>query len=205
MNTTSKQACEDSQESKLYGQELVRQLGFWQTVKEDYATHNQRDWTKPGFRALLVYRFGTWRLGSNSKLLRGLTWFIYINLYRFVRNVYGIEVFYTAKIGRRLFIAHQGGIIIHKDATIGDDCHIRQGVTIGNAGNEDGLELEGPIIGDRVTFGAGSVSIGNLKIGNDVTIGPNCVLVKDIPDNTTAFIPPARILPKNIESPIGDP
>ena len=39
------------------------------------------------------------------------------------------------------------------------------------------------IIGDNVFIGAGTKIIGSVKIGNNVTIGQNCVIVKDIPDN----------------------
>ena len=54
-----------------------------------------------------------------------------------VRNVYGIELYPTARIGRRFCIAHQHGIVIHKLAMIGDDCLVRQGVTIGAGGIRD--------------------------------------------------------------------
>ena len=35
----------------------VEKTTLWQLVSEDYDA-NGRDWTRPGFRALAVYRFG---------------------------------------------------------------------------------------------------------------------------------------------------
>lgn len=41
------------------------------------------------------------------------------------------------------------------------------------------------MIGDNVFIGSGTKIIGEVKIGNYVTIGQNCVIVKDIADNQT--------------------
>jgi len=105
----------------------IKQL--FQRIFEDHRT-NGGDWTRPGFRALAVYRFGVWRL-SKPRIIRFPAYLLYRMLYRFVRNHYGIELSYSTRIGRRFLIGHQGGIVIHPDAEIGDDCVIRQNVTIG--------------------------------------------------------------------------
>ena len=34
-------------------------------------------------------------------------------------------------------------------------------------------------------FGSGAKIIGNIKIGNNVNIGANAVVIKDVPDNVT--------------------
>jgi len=44
-------------------------LGTWQQIKEDWEAHG-RDWTKPGYRAVAIQRFGVWRMTIKSKLLR---------------------------------------------------------------------------------------------------------------------------------------
>lgn len=43
----------------------------------------------------------------------------------------------------------------------------------------------GPQVGDRVSFGAGSKIIGPVKIGDDVEIGANAVVTKDVPSGST--------------------
>ncbi len=57
--------------------------------------------------------------------------FLYNRLYRYVRNHYSIELYYTATVGRRVVIGHQRAIVIHDRAEIRDECVIRQGVTLG--------------------------------------------------------------------------
>jgi serine O-acetyltransferase len=95
-------------------------------------------------------------------------------------------------VGRRLCIEHFGGIFIHGNVVIGDDCLIRQGVTIGNKGRAD--PLGAPVIGNRVEIGAGAKIIGRIVIGDDVIIGANSVVVKDIPSNSVAVGIPAKVI-----------
>lgn len=163
-------------------------------LREDYRTHS-RDWTRPGFRAMATYRFGVWAQGLRGRFLKRAVSRLYLMLHRFVRNHYTIEVHRTARIGRRVKIAHQGGIVIHRFAQIGDECVIRQNVTLG-AASEASHHL-GPILGTRVDIGAGAVIIGQVKIGDGARIGPNSVVTMDVPSEATVFGNPMRILPAN--------
>ena len=63
------------------------------------------------------------------------------------RNGYGIELPHTAVIGRRLVIEHQHGIVVHGAVRMGDDCILRQGVTLGNKSLEK--PHDAPRLGDR--------------------------------------------------------
>ncbi|HAJ60177.1 MAG TPA: serine acetyltransferase, partial [Cyanobacteria bacterium UBA8543] len=112
-------------------EEETKPLGLWEQIKEDWIAHG-RDWTKPGFRAVAVYRFGVWRMNVKPILLRAPLSILYRALFRKIRNTYGIELPYSAQLGRRVIVEHQSGIVIHGDCVIGDDCIIRQGVTMGN-------------------------------------------------------------------------
>lgn len=169
---------------------IARAPGFWTLVKEDHLV-NGCDWTRPGFRAMFMYRFGVWRMGR-SKLIRMPLSVLYRWMHRFVRNRYGIEIHYTTKIGRRCRIAHQSGIVIHEHAIIGDDCTIRQGVTIGAAAEYS--ITEAPHIGNHVDIGAGAMILGKVTIGDHARIGPNAVVMMNVPANSTAFAQPARII-----------
>lgn len=163
---------------------------LWQLIQEDWIA-NGRDWTKPGFRAIAVYRFGVWRMQLQPKILRAPFSFLYRMLYRKIRNTYGIELPYTAKVGRRLVIEHQHGIVIHGYCEIGDDCVIRQGVTLGNRYLEK--PLDAPKLGDRVNIGAGAKVLGGITLGNDVNVGANAVVLKDVPAGRTAVGIPAKV------------
>jgi serine acetyltransferase len=166
-------------------------LTLWQQIKEDWDCHG-RDWTKPGFRAVAVQRFGVWRMTVRSKLLRAPLTLLYQSLYRKVRNGYGIELPYTVELGRRVVVEHQGGIVIHGYSRIGDDSIIRQGVTLGLR-HLDRL-YDAPKLGQRVSVGAGAVILGNVTIGDGVNIGANAVVISDIPAGCTAVGIPAKVL-----------
>ncbi|AUT02011.1 serine acetyltransferase [Nostoc sp. CENA543] len=167
------------------------QLNLWQQIQEDWVAHG-RDWTKPGFRAVAVHRFGVWRMGIPSKILRAPFSILYGMLYRKVRNTYGIELPYTVKLGRRVVIEHQSAIVIHGYCSIGDDSIIRQGVTLGNR-YLDRL-FDAPQLGKRVNVGAGAKIFGNVTVGDGANIGANAVVLTDIPAGATAVGIPAKIV-----------
>ena len=113
-------------------------------LREDWKSHYS-DWTLPGFRGVAVHRVGAWvEQESGRGLMRGPIRIVlrrlHLMMYRYVRNQYGIELPHTVVLGRRVVLGHQSGIVIHPYATIGDDCVIRQNVTIGalNAERVDG-------------------------------------------------------------------
>ena len=74
---------------------------------------------------------------------------------------------------------------------IGDDCVIRQGVTIGMRRTDDPNSV--PTIGDRVNIGAGAKLLGPIRVGNDASIGANAVVLCDVPDGALAVGVPAVI------------
>ena len=166
-------------------------LSLLQQIKEDWLAHG-KDWTKPGFRAVAVQRFGVWRMKIEPKLLRAPFSIIYRALYRKVRNTYGIELPYTVKLGRRVVFEHQSGIVIHGNCSIGDDSIIRQGVTLGNRYLEK--PFEAPQLGKRVNVGAGAKIFGNVNIGDNTQIGANAVVLCDVMPGATAVGIPAKIV-----------
>jgi serine O-acetyltransferase len=171
------------------------ELSFWEQIKEDFRSHGC-DWTLPGFRAVAVHRFGVWRMTVQPKLLRAPLSLLYRMLFRKIRNGYGIELPYTVNLGRRVVIEHQGGIVIHGYSTIGDDCIIRQGVTLGN--RYLNRPLDAPCLGKRVNVGAGAKIFGDVTIGDDVNIGANAVVLSDIPSGSTAVGIPAKVIQKSL-------
>ena len=168
---------------------------LWALVHEDWVAHG-RDWTLPGFRAVAVCRFGQWRMGVRSKILRAPFSFLYRMLYRHVRNLYGIELPYTVSLGRRVVFEHQSGIVIHGYSRIGDECVIRQGVTLGNRRPDE--PHAAPILLNRVNVGAGAKIIGQLTIGDGAQIGANAVVLEDVPAGAMAVGVPAKIVERAI-------
>ena len=82
-----------------------------------------------------------------------------------------------------LRIPHLNGIVISPVSKIGEDCVIFHQVTLGVNGRKS-LD-RGPVLGDRVSVGAGAKIIGPVCIGNDVTIGANAVVSKNVPEGST--------------------
>lgn len=79
------------------------------------------------------------------------------------------------------------GIVVGSDAKIGRGCIIYHQVTIAGGG---------VVIGDYVELGAGAKVLPNVKIGNHVHVGANCVVVEDIPDYATVVLQKPRIIEK---------
>lgn len=159
-------------------------------ILEDWRAHG-RDWTKPGFRAVATYRLGVWRMGVASKFIRAPLSVLYRFLYRRCRNLYGIELPYTVKLGRGVVVEHQGGIVIHGQSVIGDHCIIRQGCTLGIR-HMDALD-DAPILGNHVQLGAGAVILGRVRLGDYAVIGANSVVLSDVPAGGLAVGVPAQI------------
>lgn len=166
-------------------------------LREDWNAHG-RDWSRPGFQALAIHRFGNWRMGIAQRPLRMPFSALYRALYRSVRNFYGIELPYTARIGRRVVFEHQSGIVIHGCSTIGDDCVVRQGVTLGNRSLQE--PNAAPRLGSRVNVGAGAKILGPIVVGDDVQIGANSVVLTDVPAGNVAVGVPARLLERRTSS-----
>jgi serine O-acetyltransferase len=165
---------------------------MFEQLREDWRNYDG-DLTRQGLWVMLVYRFGRWRYGVHSRPLRLPLSFLYKAFKLLMQIMTGIDLPCETVIGRRFTIDHFGGIIISGDAVFGDDVTIRNGVTVG-------LRRSGvrgaPVIGNRVDIGAGAKILGNIKIGDDVTIGANAVVLTDVPSHSVAVGVPARILPK---------
>lgn len=165
---------------------------MFDNIREDWKTY-EGDISRPGLWVMAVYRFGRWRYKIKPRLIRLPFSFLYKLLKVVVQMMTGIELPCETQLGRRVRIDHFSDIIISGDAVIGDDVIIRNGVTIGLRRTE---ERGAPIIGNRVDIGAGAKILGKITIGDDVVIGANAVVLKDVPSHSLAVGVPARILPR---------
>jgi serine O-acetyltransferase len=130
----------------------------------------------------IIYAIPVPILSHIFKVLYRLTFFI-------LSTLYGISLNPISKIGPGFYIGHYGGIFIRGE--FGAYCSISQGVTFGSKGA--GKSSGWPIVGDYVYVGAGAKVIGAISIGNNVIIGANAVVVKDVPDNSLAVGIPAKL------------
>jgi serine O-acetyltransferase len=167
-------------------------------IKSDIATVKRKDpaarntleilLTYSGLHAVLLYRV------SHALYVRKL-YTIARLISQIARFITGVEIHPGAKIGRGLFIDHGSGVVIGETAEIGNNCLIYQGVTLGGTGKERGKRH--PTLGNNVMVGAGARVLGPFRVGDNVKIAANAVVLASIPDNCTAVGVPAKIVKRN--------
>lgn len=164
-------------------------------IRSDLGSYDG-DWGKQGFWVMVVYRFGCWRYTIKWPLLRKPMSLLYKIAFKLVQICTGIELPCEVEVGNNFRIDHFGDIIISGYARFGDDCVIRNGVTVGLKNVE---VKAAPQIGNRVNIGAGAKILGPITIGNNVDIGANAVVLSSVPDNCLAVGIPARVIRKRVE------
>lgn len=173
---------------------------MFKSLKQDIAVIKERDpaarntleilLTYSSLKAIRSYRKAHWFYSHGFFTVARM-------ISQHARNKTGIEIHPGAQIGKGLFIDHGMGVVIGETAIIGDNCLIYQGVTLGGTGKDKGKRH--PTLGDNVLVGSGAKVLGPFKVGNNVKIAANAVVLNAIPDNCTAVGVPARIVKQNGE------
>jgi serine O-acetyltransferase len=116
-------------------------------------------------------------------------------LYIVNRILFSLVLPPSAVLGRNVLLGYRGlGIVVHRDAVIGDNVTIGQHATIGG---RSGFS-EVPRIGNDVLIGAGACVLGPVRIGDGASIGANAVVLSDVPAGALAVGVPARIVMPNV-------
>ena len=105
---------------------------------------------------------------------------------------FGISIPPETEIGSGFYIGHFGGIVVNERSVIGKNCNISHGVTLGEANR--GRNKGCPVIGDNVYIGPGAKIVGAVRVGNNVAIGANCVVTKDVPDGAVVVGIPGKVI-----------
>jgi serine O-acetyltransferase len=142
----------------------------------------------PGIKAILIYRIAHffWIIGMP---------FAPRYLTEIARELTGIEIHPGAEIGKDFFIDHGGGVVIGETAIVGDNVTIYQGVVLG--GTLSDPVKRHPTLGNNVVVGTGAKLLGPIKIGDNVKIGANSVVVSDVPPNSVVVGVPGKIIARN--------
>jgi serine O-acetyltransferase len=140
-----------------------------------------------GTQALLLYRISRWC----GKIIIGIP--VAFVLGRIIQILYGIDIDWRARIGRRCRIIHGYSLVIGAEAVIGDDCVFYHEVTLGakSLWAPPGM----PVLGDKVIVYPGAKILGSVKIAEGVSIGANAVVVKNctVPGAAYAGVPAKKI------------
>ncbi|MFN3827419.1 MAG: serine O-acetyltransferase EpsC [Micavibrio sp.] len=108
------------------------------------------------------------------------------------RMLTGIEIHPGATIGKNLFIDHGMGVVVGETATIGDECTIYHGVTLGGKGQGPRCGKRHPDLGNKVMIGSGAQILGPIKLADGCSVGANSVVTKDVAEGETVVGIPAR-------------
>lgn len=172
-------------------------MGIFADIKEDFSNAYKNDpalnskidflFNYPGVWAVAWYRIAhklyTKNFTRTARAIMGVT-----------QILTNIDIHPAANIGKRVFIDHGFGVVIGETAVIEDDVLIYQGVTLGGVSLTHGKRH--PTIKKGTVIGAGAKILGNITIGEHAKIGANSVVVKEVPDCSTAIGIPAHIIDK---------
>jgi serine O-acetyltransferase len=141
------------------------------------------------FRPILTLRFCQWSRGRSLRLVARL-------LHRLAQAKVAIDLPSGLRAGPGLLLVHGWGIVVNKDAHIGSNVTLFNGVVIGRKDtiSATGRETEYPFIGDDVWVGPHAIIIGGIKIGDGAVVGAGSVVTKDVPARCIVAGNPARIL-----------
>ncbi len=128
-----------------------------------------------------------------KKILRPVFWLI-----RFIQSILfcflniSAQISYKATLGEGIRLPHSGfGVIISKEAVIGDNVTIFHLVTIGVNENKPEKRI---IIGDNCYLSTGCKII-SCELGKGCRVGPNAVVYYNLP-NDTLYVSSNQIVKK---------
>jgi len=168
---------------------------MFNTIREDIRTAFAKD---PAARSVPEVIFcyaglhAVWLHRASHFLWQHKLHFLSRLLSQFSRLLTGVEIHPAAKIGRRFFIDHGGGVVIGETAEIGNDVLIYQGVVLGGTSLSKGKRH--PTIGNNVVIGSAAILLGPITVGNGAMIGANSVVIKSVATGVTVVGVPGRVV-----------
>ena len=136
--------------------------------------------------ALFLYRLGRlYYQNGGTKFVK--------QLHGLMRGFCGCEIYFSNEIGEGLLLPHSLGVVIGSRNNIGRGFVVYQNSTIGHMNDFQ----EGVKIGNDVTVMANSLVLGDVNIGNNVVIGAASMVTEDIKADSVVAGIPSRLLDSN--------
>ena len=136
-----------------------------------------------GYMAIQTHRFAPALYKSGREMIA-------FHLQNRSSEQFGVDINPAARIGHGIMLDHATGFVMGETATVGNDCSILQGVTLGGTGKAD--EDRHPKIGNGVLIGANATVLGNIIVGNNAKIAAGSVVLKPVPSQCTVAGVPAK-------------
>lgn len=111
-----------------------------------------------------------------------------------VEWILSVELPWDTQVGQNLKLCHGLALVVNHETVIGENCTLRHSTTIGNKKLRDGSYSGSPKIGNNVDIGSNTVILGAITVGDNAIIGAGSVVVKDIPNGAVVVGNPAKIL-----------
>lgn len=142
-----------------------------------------------GFWAIAQYRLAHSIYKMRFPIVKQVLQLVMLLWQKGIEIATGISIPASAKIGHSFYIGHFGGIILNAKVSIGNNCNISQGVTIGVSGQ--GGKRGVPVIGNDVYIGANAVLAGKISIQDNAVIGACSLVTTDVEENAVMLGVPA--------------
>jgi serine O-acetyltransferase len=134
-----------------------------------------------GTAAMILYRLMQWSVQRR--------WSVAALLFNKLNAVFNNCIIGRgADFGARFVLIHATGVVINGSVRGGSDVRIEHQVTIGAE------RRQSPVIGDNVFVGSGARILGPVIVGDDVRVGANAVVVRDVPPHCTVVGIPAQVV-----------
>jgi serine O-acetyltransferase len=166
-------------------------------LRRDSAVYDGQWYRRAGFWIMAIYRFGAWADSMPGLFLRVPMWALYLCLKipmgLFTSNIFLWPGRRGSRIGPGLHLVHPFNVLIGRGVEIGEQCQIYHEVTLGTG------QIPGtPKIGNRVVIYPGARLLGGVVIGDNVLIGANCVVTRDVPSGSVILAAPSRVIPRSL-------
>ncbi len=174
-------------------------MNFFAYLFQDHAANRQN------FKGQLVLFMFRLAQQVNRSAVTKVIFYPYLVFYRYVVDwLWGIELPRKLTVGKGLSLFHGHALVVNQAVVIGDNCILRNSVTIGHRKLPDGTFSKCPRIGNNVDIGANACIIGDIIIGDNAAIGAGAVVFRDVPPDSVAVGNPARILERKQQITIVD-
>lgn len=136
-----------------------------------------------GFLSIQTHRVANWLWGQGRELVA-------FHFQGRSSELFQVDIHPAAVLGSGLMFDHATGIVIGETATVGDDCSLLHGVTLGGTGKASGDRH--PKIGNGVLLAAGAAILGNITVGDKAKVAAGSVVLKPVPSLCTVAGVPAK-------------